>query len=271
MQEIIYLNGRFVSSEQAKISVLAPGFLQGFGVFETMRADKNKIIGIDYHLERIKSGAAFIGVKIPYSRDDLKRIIYKALGLSRYIDNYIKLTIWKDIKDTGILVIVKKYQPYSQQKYRQGFRVGISSFRQSTANLFAAIKTTSRLLYELSLQQAKQRGFDEALIFNERGYITEASRSNIFFAKGNELFTPSLDCGCLAGITRRIIFEQAKKYKIPVLECRFTLSDLYAADEAFLVNSLIGVMPLSEVENRLINNGRRGKLTGFFSNGLTIR
>lgn len=265
MEEIIYLNGRFVSAEEAKISVLASGFLQGLGVFETMRADKNKIIGLDYHLSRIKSGASFIGLRVPYSAEGLKRIIYRALCLSSYTDNYIKLTIWKDIKGTGILVIVKKYHSYSAQKYRQGFSAGISSLRQSEANLFSRLKTTNRLLYELGFQQAKQKGFDEALILNDRGYITEASRSNIFFVKGNELWTPSLECGCLAGVTRRIIFEQAKKYKIPVNEGRFTLSDLYEADEAFLTNSGMGVMPLVRVEKRLINNGKPGKLTEFFN------
>ncbi|MFH1440464.1 MAG: aminotransferase class IV [Candidatus Omnitrophota bacterium] len=267
MKEIIYLDGKFVRAQEAKISALAPGFLQGMGVFETMRAYNKKIIGLDYHLKRIKSGCAFIGIKIPYPADKLKKIIYQALDLSVYADNYIKLAVWKELEGTGVLIFVKEYQPYSAQKYRIGFRAGVSSLRQSEANLFAAVKTTNRLLYELSFQQAKQKGFDEAIILNDRGYITEASRSNIFFAKDNELFTPSLDCGCLEGITRKIIFEQAKKHKINICEGKFTLFDLYKADEAFLANSLIGVMPLAGVENKLINNGNRGKLTNLFIAG----
>ncbi len=270
MQEIIYLNGKFVSPKEAKISALCPGFLQGLGVFETIRACHNKIAGLDYHLRRIKSGAAFIGIKIPYSSDGLKRIIYKAISLSGYGDNYIKLAVWKELNDTGILVFVKKYQPYSARKYKQGFKVRVSSLRQCSGNLFSRVKSTNRLLYELSFQQAKQTGFDEAIILNERGYITEASRSNIFFAKGNELFTPSLDCGCLEGVTRKIILEQAKKYKVKIVEGKFTLFDLYKADEAFLSNSLMGVMPLTQAEEGMVNNGKVGKLTGFFANKLTI-
>lgn len=269
MEEIIYLNGKFVKTQEAKISALSPGFLQGIGVFETMRAYNKKIIGLDYHLKRINSGAAFIGIKIPYSSDGLKRIIYKALSLSGYVDNYIKLVVWKELSEAGVLVLVKKYQPYSMEKYRKGFRAGVSSFRQSETNLFSRVKSTNRLLYEISFQQAKQKGFDEAIILNERGYITEASRSNIFFAKGNELFTPALDCGCLEGVTRKIIFDQAKKHKINICEGKFTLFDLYKADEAFLTNSLMGVMPLAQVEERLIGNGKRGKLSGSFADKLT--
>lgn len=261
----IYLNGKFVSPQEAKINALAPGFLQGLGVFETMRAYKNKIIGLDYHLRRIKSGASFIGFKIPYSTDGLKRIIYRALCLSGNTDNYIKLAVWKESEGIGILVYVKKYQPYSAGKYKKGFRAGISSLRQSQENPLSRVKSTNRLLYELSFQQARQKGLDEALILNDKGYITEASRSNIFFAKDNELFTPSLDCGCLEGITRKIILKQAKKHKIKITEGKFTLFDLYNADEAFLSNSLIGIMPLTFVESRPINNRR--KLTELFISG----
>lgn len=146
----------------------------------------------------------------------------------------------------------------------------MSSLRQSSGSLFSRVKSTNRLLYEISFQQAKQKGFDEAIILNERGYITEASRSNVFFAKDNNLFTPSLDCGCLEGVTRKIIFEQAKKHKINISEGKFTLFDLYEADEAFLSNSLMGVMPLAQAEDRVVNNGKAGELTGFFANKLTI-
>lgn len=264
MKQTIFLNGKFIRTEEAKVSVLSHGFLHGFGVFETMRAYNKKISGIDSHLRRIKSGAVFIGIKLPYSTDGLKRIIYRTLCLSGYADNYIKLTVWKDIKEAGILVVTKKYQPYSAQIYRKGFKIGISLLRQGEANLFSRLKTTNRLLYELSFQEAKQKGFDEALILNGKGYITEASRSNIFFAKGNELFTPSLDCGCLEGVTRGAILDLAKKHKISVGEGSFTISDLSAADEAFLTNSLVGVMPVGFLENKLIGDYERRKLTNFF-------
>lgn len=264
MKKIICLNGKFIRPEEAKVSVLSPGFLHGFGVFETMRAYNKKIACLDSHLRRIKSGAAFIGIKLSYSTDGFKRIIYRALCLSGYADNYIKLTVWRDLKDTGFLVIVKEYRPYSAQIYRKGFKIGISSLRQGEANLFSRLKTTNRLLYELSFQEAKQKGFDEALILNGKGYITEASRSNIFFAKGNELFTPSLDCGCLEGITRGAILDLAKKHKIGINEGNWTIGDLSEADEAFLTNSLIGVMPVGFLESKSIGNYERRKLANFF-------
>jgi len=119
-------------------------------------------------------------------------------------------------------------------------------------------------LYQLSLGQAQDKGFDEALILNSRGFIAEAARSNIFLVKGDALFTPTLSCGCLAGITRKVVFDLAKRNNIKIYEGRFILKDLYEADEAFLTNSLMGVMPLVAVEKHLIKKGLRGKITGYF-------
>lgn len=263
MKEIIFLNGRFLRPQEAKISVLTPGFLSGFGLFESMRASEGKIVYLDAHLERIMRSAKIIGIKFPSALRQTKNIIQKALNLSGFADAYVRLTLWGKDGGADILLTVKKYKPYSLKKYQRGFRAAVSAFRQNKDSLLAGQKTTNRLLYELSFQAAKRRGFDEAIILNQLGFIAEASRSNVFFIKDKQLFTPLLTCGCLAGITRRAIFDLAKKYNIVVEEGDFTRQDLLKADEAFLTNSLMGVMPLVSLERKKIGQGKCGKLSEF--------
>lgn len=264
MQETVYLNGKFLVTEEARLPSLTPGFLSGLGLFESMRSYNGKIVYLDEHLQRIKSSAKLIGIGFPSSFQKSKEIIKKTVEINGFKDAYVRLTLWKAEKGTDMLVIAKKYQPYPPQKYKKGFRAAVSSLRQSDYSFLARIKTTNRLLYQLSLQEAKDKGLDEAIMLNNRGYLTEAARSNIFLIKDKELFTPDLSCGCLEGITRRIIFDLAKKSKIRIYEGNFTLKDLWGADEAFLTNSLMGVMPLVSVERRLIAKGLSGKTTASF-------
>jgi branched-subunit amino acid aminotransferase/4-amino-4-deoxychorismate lyase len=264
MARIVFLNSKFIPEEEAKLSVLTPGFLYGFGLFETMRAYNNKIVYLDAHLKRIKQSCALIKIKFPYSLEKLKAIIQKTILINGFRDAYVRLTLWQTNSGIDILVIVRRYQPYSLKKYKIGFRACISSFKQNENSFLSRLKTTNYLFYQLAYLEAKNKGFEEAVILNSRGYIVEASRANIFFVKNKTLFTPSLACGCLEGITRRVVLDLAKKYNIPSYEGNFTPSDLYEADEAFLTNSLIGIMPLGLIEKIKIGKGVSGyKLTQF--------
>lgn len=264
MKQTIFLNGRFIHREEAKTFILTPGFLYGWGLFETMRSLNNKIVYFDEHLKRIKNSSQLIGLKFPYSLSKLKEIIQKAVELNGAKDVYIKLTLWKSNSGTDALVRVRKYEPYPRKKYRQGFYTCVSSYKQNENSFLARLKTTNHLIYQLAYMEAKNRKFDEAIILNNRGYITEGSRSNIFLVKDKALFTPALECGCLDGITRKVIFSLAKKYHIPIYEGNFTLQDLYNSDEAFLTNSLMGVMPLNSLERKPIGKHKCRELSEFF-------
>lgn len=268
MKGICFLNGKFLAINEAKISVQEPGFLLGFGLFETMRSYKNKIVYFDKHLERIKESSKLIKIGLSYSVDRLKGLIEKTIKMNGFQDACVRLTLWKKDTGVGILIRVKKYRPYTLQKYKKGFTAMISRFRQDEGSFLAKIKSTSRILYELAYREARLKGFDEAILLNNRGYIAEGTRSNIFFVKNNEIFTPSLDCGCLNGITRKVIFDLTRKYKISIYEGNFTLEDLYKAEEAFFTNSLMGIMPLASVKKKRIRqNPKKFKLTQFLIKG----
>lgn len=264
-KEIVCLNGKFLLQEEAKVSAISPGFLYGWGLFETMRAYNGKIVYLDAHLKRIKEGSLAIAIKFNYSLSKLTHLIEETIRINGFKDTYIRVTLWKDVLDTGLLILVKKYQPYPVQKYKKGFSVTISSLSQNEYSFLAKIKTTNRLLYELSLNEASAKGLDEALILNSRGYVCEAARSNIFLVKDSKLFSPSLDCGCLDGVTRNVVFALAKVHRIKAYEGKFTIQDLLGSDEAFLTNSLMGVMPLAFAQGKQIGKGvKYFKLAKFF-------
>jgi branched-subunit amino acid aminotransferase/4-amino-4-deoxychorismate lyase len=178
-------------------------------------------------------------------------------------DARVRLSVWKGQDETGLLVKADKYKPFSRAKYRQGFRLCLAPLRQNEDSFLARIKCMNNLLYQLSYQRAEDAGFDEALLLNSRGYIAECSRANIFLVKDGELLTPSLDCGCLGGITRAAVLDLARQHKIKSYENKFILSDLKAADEVFITNSLIGVMPVKYMEK--IKVGASSRITRFMS------
>jgi len=265
MKEIVFLNGKFIPKLKAQLPLISPGFLYGFGLFETMRAYNNRIVYFDAHLKRLKRSAGLLDIRCRYSLIQLKEIIYEAVKINGLKDAYVRLTLWKSERGADILVIAKKYHPYPCRKYKKGFGACISILRQNENYFLAQLKTTNYLLYRLACIKAQENGFDEAIILNNKGYIAEASRSNLFFVKDKELFTPSLECSCLNGITRQVVFDLARKYNIKAYEGDFSIMDLYACDEAFLTNSLMGIMPLMSVKGRRIGWGRsQYKLTRFF-------
>ncbi|OGX44617.1 MAG: hypothetical protein A3G38_03240 [Omnitrophica WOR_2 bacterium RIFCSPLOWO2_12_FULL_51_8] len=252
---MVYLNGKFVAPEEAKIAVDDPGFLYGWGVFETMRAYRQKIVYLDAHLKRLREGAASTVLKCPYPPAKFKKIIQQLLETNALPDARVRISLWKAKSASGILITADKYKPCPAQKYKSGFSACVSSCCQNFRSGLARIKSMNYLLYRLASLEAERKKCDEAVILNAEGYLTEASRSNIFFAKDKRLFTPALECGCLDGITRQAILHLAEKQQLEVCAGSFTLQDLYSAEEAFLTNSLLGVMPLSFVEGHRIGRG----------------
>jgi len=257
MAKVVFLNGGFISFKKVKLFLLNPGFLYGWSVFETMRAYKNKIIYLEKHLARLKQSAGYLDLALPYSLDKIKKIIFKTLELNQIKDAYVRLTLFKNIKrKNAFFVYVKKYRAYPQIKYQQGFKVGLAQLRINTDYFFTGLKTGNYLLYEFAYQQARKKGYEEAVLLNNQGYVVEGVHSNIFWVKERKLFTPALKCGCLAGITRQWVLDFAKENGIKTIQGFFTLKDAKNAEEIFITNSLIGIMPVGWFINRKLKRDK---------------
>jgi branched-subunit amino acid aminotransferase/4-amino-4-deoxychorismate lyase len=262
MEKVIFYNGKFLISPESPKLDPDSGLLRGIGLFETMRAYQGNIIYFTRHIARIRNSAKFFGLGFSYDSARIKKIIVRLLESNALSHACVRLTFWRTGRRAEILIMAKKYKPLPFSKYRKGFSAAIAPFSQDENSLLAQHKTTSRLIYEQNFCQAKTRGFDEAIMLNQRGYISEGTRANIFFVKDNALFTPTLDCGCLNGITRRVVFDFCSQYRIRLYEGKFTLEQLYAAEGAFLTNSLLGIMPLASVGKKHFFKAARPKITG---------
>lgn len=270
LKETIFFNGKFIASEQAKISVFQPGLLYGWGLFETMRYYNGKIVYFHEHLKRLQNCARLIKIKLPYPPAKIKLAIDKTVKLNALKDACVRVNLWKGEVNSEVSIQAKRYKPYPSQKYQKGFRCQISQFKNNEGSYLSRIKSNNYLLHQLAYLQAQSKGFDEAIILNNRGLVSEASRSNIFLLKGKDLFTPALECGCLEGITRKVIFDLAKKHKLKIQEGSFSLQDLYNADEIFLTNALMGLMPVASIEEYwAANRAKTENLTALFMKDYT--
>jgi branched-chain amino acid aminotransferase len=269
MEQIVFLNGALVPRSQARISPFDLGFLYGYGLFETMRAYSGHIFRLDKHLERLRQSAALIG--LPVDAFDLEKACYDTLKTNKLDDARIRLTVsmgeGEAIPDPPkqprptVLVTASRYTPPSAETYRNGYKALVSSIRQNSRSPLSRLKTASYLSNILARKEAKAAGADEALLLNERSNLCEGSTSNIFLVSGGTLITPGVESGCLPGITRQTVIELANRLGIKVVEREAQLEELMRADEAFLTNSLIELMPLTRVNDKPIGQGKTGKVT----------
>lgn len=263
MPPIIYLNGEFVAGRDPRISVLSAGLLCGYGLFETMRVANGWIVALDRHLERLYTASAFAELAL-MPKSALRSALRETVRRSTMRDAALRLTVWEKEKASQILITASAYTALPHRLLKHGMRLWVSPFTNPYGQRVLRLKTIGYLPYLWSYRQAAQRGCDEALLLTERGDLSEASRSNVFFVRGRCLCTPALSCGCLDGVTRWIVMRRARRLGLKTQEGVYPRAELEAADEAFLTGSLKGIVPLGAVETRRI--GRR--LPGVFTQTL---
>ena len=269
MSEIVYLNGSLIPRSQASISALDYGFLYGYGLFETMRAYGGRVFRLDNHLRRLARSAEVLG--LPIGTLNLEDAVMDTIQANQLSEARIRIAI--SIGEGGmvpdpstcnrptVLILAGHYQPYPEEVYEKGFRAVVSSIRRNSGSPLSRLKSANYLESLLARQEARAAGVNEALCLNEKGFLAEASMSNIFLVTNGILRTPGQESGILPGITRETILELASPLGINTLEDNIRLDELSQAEEAFLTNSLIEVMPLTELEGKPIGSGRPGSVT----------
>ena len=160
-----------------------------------------------------------------------------------------------------VFIVAQSYTPPPPETYKKGFRAVVASLRRNSQSPLSRVKSTNYLESILGRRQAKAAGADEAIFLNDRGFLAEASTANIFLVVRGVLFTPSLDSGILPGITRQAVLDLAPSLGIAAKEQETRLKDLFEAEEAFLTNSLLEIMPLTGVEERPIGQRKPGPVT----------
>jgi len=269
MAEIVYLNGEFLPADKARIAVRDYGFLFGYGLYETMRAYEGVPFRMDRHLERLQR--SLDSLDIPLKAGELRGAILATILKNEHRDARVRLTVTAgegsftpakaSCQQPLVLIVATGYTPYDQGVYRRGFRVAISAFRRNSQSPLPSMKTTCFLESLLAREKARQAGFDDAILLNDQGKPVEGSSSNLFLVIGDELVTPATGSGILPGVTREAVLEICSRERIRAVEREVTFRELISADEVFLTNSMIEIMPVSQVDENPIGRGVPGQVT----------
>lgn len=268
----VFINNRLVPLSRARVSVFDRGFLYGDGVYETLRAYNGVIFRADQHLERLRQSARAIRLALPYPRGELRSILNRTLRANGIRNGLLRLTVSRGAGPWGVdpppgsrptvVVMARPFVKPSRLRYARGIRVRIVSVERSgSRSLDPRIKSTNFLNNMLARMEATRAGADEGLMLNADGRLTEGTVSNLFLVRKKRLFTPSLDCGLLDGVTRRVVMELAGSMGISLKETALTPDDLLRADECFLTNTSMEIMPVTRIGNSRLGSGRPGEMT----------
>lgn len=268
----IFLNGRFAKKEDAVVSVYDHGFLYGDGVFEGIRVYSGNIFKLTEHIRRLYESAHSIMLQIPYTKEELTEIIAATVRKNQLKNAYIRVVVSRGMGNLGLdpsncrepnlIVIAEPLALYSKELYDRGLKVGsVASRRNRPDVLSPQVKSLNYLNNILVKLEANQAGFEEAIMLNDQGYVTEGSADNIFIIKDGLIKTPPVYLGALEGITRNAIIDLAEEYGYKVQETPFTRHDVYIADEVFLTGTAVEVIAVVEVDGRKISDGLPGKVT----------
>jgi branched-chain amino acid aminotransferase len=269
---LIYLNGKLVPRDEAKVSVFDHGFLYGDGVFEGIRVYDGNVFRLKEHIDRLYESAKTIALEIPMSREELIQATVNTVAANNRRDAYIRLVVSRGPGDLGIdprncdrptvVIIVGSIRLYPAELYEDGVGLITSSFRRIPMQcLDPRIKSLNYLNNILAKLEATRASAPEAVMLNYSGRVAECTADNIFIVKNGGLRTPPVMEGALGGVTRDAVMDLARDAGIPCLETRMGLHDLYNADECFLTGTGAEIMPVASIDGRRIGDGRAGATT----------
>lgn len=269
----VYLDGKLVEKEDARISVFDHGLLYGDGVFEGIRAYHGRVFMLKEHIQRLFDSARAIALNIPHTHAEIENIVLETLRANSLKDAYIRLVVTRGTGDLGldpykcprpsIFCITDKIKLYPEEFYKNGLEIVIVSTRRNIPQAInPCIKSLNYLNNILAKIEAVRAGVPEAILLNAEGYVAECTGDNIFICKENTIITPPTWAGALDGITRRTVMDIARtRLKLLVKEDLMTPYHLYTADECFLTGTAAEVIPVTKIDSRPIGDGKPGKIT----------
>jgi len=269
MRHWVCLNGTLLPADEARVSVFDSGFMQGIGLFETMRAYNGQVFRLRAHLDRLIGSARTLGWTVLPDVAELEDNVRQVLQATGAAEARVRLTVTTGslhptASDTPRLTVVATASPtekYPDECYTRGVTVLLSDYRQSRHDPTAGHKTTSYFARLASLRTAHAQGAMEVLWQTPEGYLAEGAISNLFIVRDEQLWTPPVDTPVLPGITRAVVIELARRRNLAVHESAVTVDDLRTADEAFLTNSMMEIMPVVRLGRERIGNEQLGDVT----------
>ena len=288
MPQQIWFNGKLVPPDQACVSVYDHGLLYGDGVFEGIRSYNGRVFKLATHLRRLWESARAIRLEIPYSVDELAAAVRKTVEANQCDNGYIRLCVTRGVGTLGlnplvcenpsVFIIADTIALYPKELYSEGLSlITASTIRNHPAALSPRIKSMNYLNNIMAKLEALDAGLIEAVMLNHQGYVAECTGDNLFIARkdyihankglpmdskgGSVLMAPPLSAGVLEGVTMNEVIRLAGEAAIPFVSANLTRHDLYTADEMFLTGTAAEIIPVAQVDGRLVGTGHPGPIT----------
>jgi branched-chain amino acid aminotransferase len=268
----VYIDGQYYPKSQAKISVYDHGFLYGDGVFEGIRAYNGVVFKLKEHVDRLYRSAHAIMLDIPMSKDEMTKAVVETLRKNKMKDSYIRLVVSRGVGDLGldprkcpkptIIIITDTINIRAGNAKETGVTTMFSWVRRNPVDATThEIKSLNYLNSVLAKIEANACGVDEAICLESNGYIAEGVGENVFIVNNGEIMTPPTSTGALAGITAEVVSKLCEKLKIKLTVANLTPFMIFTADEAFFTGTAMEMVPIREVNKRVIGTGKPGAVT----------
>ncbi len=268
----IFIDGKYYDQKNAKISVFDHGLLYGDGVFEGIRAYHGSVFRLKEHIDRLFYSAQAILLAIPMSHAEMMKAVIDACRRNKLRDGYIRLIVTRGVgtlglnprscKSPSVIIIAGSIQIYPPELYVRGMDIiTVPTTRNLHSALNPAIKSLNYLNNILARIEANNSGFEEAVMLNAEGFVSECTVENIFIVNGRKLMTPPLSAGALYGVTREAVMELAAQMGLAVSEPNLTRYDLFNANECFLTGTGAEIVPVVKIDGRVIGAGKPGPVT----------
>jgi branched-chain amino acid aminotransferase len=273
----IWMDGKLIPWEEANVHILTHSLHYGLGVFEGIRCylghdGKSAVFRLREHVDRLFDSAQIGDIKIPYSKREIAEACKETLRVNRLREGYIRplvfvgegvMGVYPGDNPIQVAIITWSWGAYlGEEALEKGIRVKVSSYTRHHVNvMMTKAKICGNYVNSvMAKREVMKMGYDEALMLDTEGYVSEASGENIFMVKNGVLKTTPLT-SILSGITRDSVIQIAKAKKITLVEERFTRDELYTAQEAFFTGTAAELTPIREVDDRIIDNGKPGPIT----------
>lgn len=244
------LNGEIYRNEMNTVSPISQAFMFGYGLFETLKVLDGQILFFDEHLKRLEEGCKTLNLTLNTELSEIIEDSHRLLELKNMRDGVLKISYAKNGQD-NYLVLTTRENTYSKSDYEKGFKVMFSSVKRNQYSILTFVKSNNYMENMIEKERSKQLGFDEILFLNTNDFLCEGAVSNLFWIKDNIAYTPNVDCGLLPGIVREKVIIALKRLGLEVEIGEFTKDDLLNCDEIFITNSVMDIMPVSQIEEQM--------------------
>jgi len=276
--EKIWMDGKLVPWHEANVHVLTHTLHYGYGAFEGIRCyrtdnKKSAVFRLQEHVDRLFGSAKILGVEVPFTPKQVFDAILEVIAANKLEECYIrplvflgdnKMGLNPDGVDVRVAIAAWPWGAYlGDDGLNKGIRVKVSSFARHHVNItMTRAKACGYYINSIFAKaEAVRDGYDEGIMLDSNGYVSEGSGENIFARKKDTLLTPPLSTGCLDGITRDAVFQICQHLNIELKESVLTRDDLYLAEEIFLTGTAAEVTPVREIDNRTVGTGNKGDMT----------